>query len=199
MYHAVGNKASRFCVSKNNFEKQLTWLEENYEIVKLSELKENSTYQVVLTFDDVEGRNFYNNAFQILKKHNAKANIYTYTKGISSLKNLKEIVKSDLIEAGSHSITHSNFKKLGEYVQYHEITYSKIVLEEKLGVKINSFAFPYGKYTKKAIEYGKKAGYSLFLTTNSRYSKWPDKIGRVDINGFWDFDKFKRVMRKEMR
>jgi peptidoglycan/xylan/chitin deacetylase (PgdA/CDA1 family) len=199
MYHAVGDKASRFCVSKDNFEKQLTWLKENYEIVKLSELKENSTCQVVLTFDDIEGKNFYNHAFPILKKHNAKADIYTFTRGISSLKTLKELAKSELIEAGSHSITHRDFKKLGEYMQYHEVTYSKILLEEKLGVKISSFAFPYGKYTETAVKYGKKAGYSLFLTTDSRYSKWPDKIGRVDIDGFWDFDKFKRVMRKEMR
>jgi len=202
LYHDVGKKASMFCQEKKNFEEQLKWLKENYSLVKLSELTPDSTYQVVLTFDGAAG-NFSKTIFPILKKYGIKADAYIVFNEIGNNErewnDLKKIADDNLIEFGSHSMTHKHINNLGFYAQDYELSGSKTLLEEKLNIKIDSFAWPYGDYTKKLIEYGKKAGYEKFLTTNSMHSYWPDEIGRITINGCWDFNKFIRAIRKRMR
>mgnify|MGYP001314418087 CR=1 FL=1 len=76
------------------------------------------------------------------------------------------ILQSSGMEIGSHSLTHPNFNDLTKVQMDEEFYLSKNFIEEKIGVKISSFSFPYGSYTNKAIDLARKAGYKFLYTSD---------------------------------
>ncbi len=65
---------------------------------------------------------------------------------------LKFISKDNLIEIGSHGLTHSNLDMLNEQDLKAELLKSKKLLEEAIGKEITSIAFPDGAYNEKVKE-----------------------------------------------
>jgi len=57
---------------------------------------------------------------------------------------LRELVASNLIEIGGHTVTHSSLGALSPQDQQREIISGKKWLEQNLGRKITSFAYPFG-------------------------------------------------------
>ena len=73
------------------------------------------------------------------------------------------LTKGELIEAGSHTVTHSALSGLPPDCQRDEIRRSKAVLEELLGRSVTSFAFPYGRacdYTPETVNLVREAGFT---------------------------------------
>jgi peptidoglycan/xylan/chitin deacetylase (PgdA/CDA1 family) len=83
---------------------------------------------------------------------------------------------------GSHSHNHLDLTSLNVDKMTNELTYSKKILEDKIGVKIKNFSYPYGKVNnfvyRKTKEIFEKA------TTINR--------GRFDIN-IHDFHLIPRI------
>ena len=77
-----------------------------------------------------------------------------------SWQEITNLEKSGLIEIGSHTINHLSLPSQTSAVQRDEIIRSKKILEDKLGIKINSFAYPYGKLDESLINMVKEAGYT---------------------------------------
>lgn len=67
---------------------------------------------------------------------------------------------------GSHSDTHLSFQKLSDTATLEELKYSKNKLEEILGVPVEDFAFPGGKFFKKHIDFAKSMGYENISTSD---------------------------------
>jgi peptidoglycan/xylan/chitin deacetylase (PgdA/CDA1 family) len=68
------------------------------------------------------------------------------------------------MEIGSHTVNHKILSQLDDSSQLYEIAHSKKILEAKLKQPIHSIAYPVGRqncYTKKTLEYSKKAGYLI--------------------------------------
>lgn len=124
---------------------------------------------VILTFDDGY-RDFYTDVFPILKKNNVKAVVYVVPNFLDRPNNLdtwmlKEIVKSGLVEIGAHTMDHSYLAGLSRPRIEYEVIQSKKYLEKLLGIKINTFAYPYGAFNNTAIDVVKKAGFRSAVTT----------------------------------
>lgn len=95
------------------------------------------------------------------------------------------------VEIGSHSVSHASLSKRKgrsdmEFDAFlrEEMGRSKAVLEEKLGVSVKAFAYPYGQYGKDAQAVGKELGYEALFTVNGQISdiQTPaDAIGRFVI------------------
>ena len=85
------------------------------------------------------------------------------THRLMTVKELKELSNSKLIEIGSHTKTHSCLSKENFESQQVEITGSKLILEKMLKKKINFISYPYGE--KKDINEN-----TLSITENSKYS-----------------------------
>lgn len=137
---------------------------------------------VILTFDD--GYNdFYTDVFPILKKYQIKAVAFIVPNFLDRSNNittrqLEEIAKSGLVEIGAHTMDHSYLTGLPlKRVQY-EVEESKKYLENLLGIKIVSFAYPYGAFDNQAIDVVKKAGFRSAVTT-------VPGIFSMDINRFF--------------
>ncbi|MBI3486182.1 polysaccharide deacetylase family protein [Candidatus Daviesbacteria bacterium] len=155
-----------------------TLVQAGYSFITASELadildgiKPAPSKPVMLTFDDGY-RDFYIDAFPILKKYNVKAVNYVVS-GFINLPNnltdaqLKEIVESGLVEIGAHTVHHLALAGLSDSQLAFEVGQSKIQLEQHLGFPITAFAYPYGSFDIHAIQSVKQAGFRTAVSTLS--------------------------------
>src|SRR5207253_879407 len=73
-----------------------------------------------------------------------------------------ELSKSELIEIGAHTVTHPMLSELSIDQQRAEIRSSKQMLEEMIGRRVSSFAYPYGttdSYTAGTVASVREAGF----------------------------------------
>lgn len=92
---------------------------------------------------------------------------------------------SGLISIGSHSVTHRMISSLTEEEARRELYQSRNELESLLGRKIKHFAFPYGNFNLKVVEWAREAGYERVFTNlpTLAYSEKEEYVtGRVWAN-----------------
>ena len=77
-------------------------------------------------------------------------------------------ISSDLIQIGSHTLSHPMLPLLPEDEVRRELLVSRIVLEEILSQKVNLFSFPYGAFDPKLISLCRDAGYVRAFITHPR-------------------------------
>jgi peptidoglycan/xylan/chitin deacetylase (PgdA/CDA1 family) len=139
----------------------------------------------ILTFDD-GWKSQHEVAWPILKKFNYPVTLFIYTEGIrpghfSGGESMSWDQLAEMRDAGvdiqGHTATHSDLrkpydkvakKKLSpeEYEEWlqKEIAGSKQMIEQKLGVKVNCFAVPYGFHNDHIRDVVMKAGYEAVFT-----------------------------------
>jgi peptidoglycan/xylan/chitin deacetylase (PgdA/CDA1 family) len=139
----------------------------------------------ILTFDD-GWKSQHEVAWPILKKFNYPVTLFIYTEGIrpghfSGGESMSWDQLAEMRDAGidiqGHTATHSDLrrpydkvakKKLNpeEYEEWlqKEIVGSKQMIEQKLGVKVNCFAVPYGFHNDHIRDVVMKAGYEAVFT-----------------------------------
>lgn len=141
----------------------------------------------IITFDDgFKSDIIY--ALPLLLKYEAKAIFFIVTEyvgkeGYMNWNDIRILHKSGM-EIGSHSKTHPNFKELNFTQICDELISSKNKIEQELGIKISSFAFPYGFYNNLAVNLANKLGYAfVYISDHGLISKESQKsLPRNSIN-----------------
>lgn len=189
-YHRVlpKEKMKNLAVNDNfidteTFKKQLELFSRKYRCVTnldIAESIENGSRldprSVCITFDDGFADN-YKYVFPLLEKYGLKAVFYIASsrirfnetnKEFMSLEELKELV-SHGHSIGAHTISHRILSRLSPEEVETEIVGSKRELEEKLNIRVVSFAYPHGKAgdipTAICEPILKKHGFSMAVTT----------------------------------
>lgn len=198
MYHAVHvmdpSEASNanLIVAPDNFEAQIKAMvdagyyfltpEEAYKAFTENALPAKKV--VWLTFDD-GNEDFYTIAYPILKKYKAKAtnNIITgFVKkgnaGNLTVKQMKEMMAHGM-SFQSHTVNHPDLSATDKATQKVELTDSIDFLENKLNTKVNTIAYPSGRYNQMTLDLAKKT-YKLGLTTNEGLAS--SKDGLLSLN-----------------
>ena len=80
---------------------------------------------------------------------------------------IKAMADSGHIEFGGHTLTHPHLDSLTKEEQRKEINENKAQLENILGKKLVSFAYPYGSWNEDSKTLAKEAGYDFAVATNS--------------------------------
>ena len=124
---------------------------------------------IILTFDDGH-RDFYTDVFPLLKKYNIRATAYIVPgllekNDFMTREQLKEVVSSNLVEIGAHSVNHISLKGKSTIEVENEIEKSKEILENDYKIKVFSFAYPYGAFDLQAINLVKSAGFTTSVST----------------------------------
>lgn len=150
---------------KNNGYKFI-WPKEIPEILKNKDLQ--SEKYIVISFDDGY-KDFYTDAYPILKRHNIKAvNYIPYyfldKPNYMSSEDVKKIAAEGLVEIGSHTLRHTSLTSVSKEIAFEEILNSKKYLETKFEIEVKSFAYPYGFYDKDIANMVEKAGYTNAVT-----------------------------------
>jgi peptidoglycan/xylan/chitin deacetylase (PgdA/CDA1 family) len=95
----------------------------------------------------------------------AAATEHAPTRRALSLEELRSLDDSGLIEIGAHSLTHPLLPGLTTEAQQWEIQRSKASLEEALGHRVTSFAYPYGAYEPATLAIVQRSGFDRACTT----------------------------------
>jgi peptidoglycan/xylan/chitin deacetylase (PgdA/CDA1 family)/SAM-dependent methyltransferase len=80
-----------------------------------------------------------------------------------SLQEVATLLRGELVEVGAHTVTHPALSALSVASQRNEIQQSKNRLEEILGRRVTSFAYPYGTqkdYTTETVALVREAGFA---------------------------------------
>jgi len=193
MYHKIENsdKTKTDVVSPAFFRKHMKYLKEHgYNVIPLKDFlkaKGNCPNNaclprktVILTFDDGYENN-YTYAFPVLKEFGYPATIFISPDLIGKEKDgsrflnwrqLREMRDEGIIDYGSHGMTQAYLPDISYEDQLYEIGRSKILLEKKLGVRIECFSYPVGGFDEKIKEEVKKAGYQCAVTTNRGHDRF---------------------------
>ena len=139
-----------------------------------------STQSAILTFDDGY-EDFYTDVFPLLKKYHMRATIYVIydyigRKGFLNEEQIKTLAESDLIEIGSHTLDHIYLKQAPKDYADKQIIESKKKFEEKFGIKIYTFAYPYGAFNNDNIASVQKAGYTAAVSVISGEMQSKDNL-----------------------
>lgn len=146
----------------------------------------------LITIDDG-----YVSAFEvarpILKEFGYPWTFFIYTKyvgtgGKSVAWEQLAALREEGVEIGAHTISHLSLRETrGKSPEaydkwlHDEIIGSKELLEKKLGIKCDIFAYPEGKYSPKVLEVVKAAGFSAAFTVYGQrvtHGAASDRIGR---------------------
>jgi peptidoglycan/xylan/chitin deacetylase (PgdA/CDA1 family) len=166
----------------------------------------------VITFDD-GWKSQYEVAWPILKKFGYPVTMFIYTEGVrgGSLGGGEAITWEQLadmrdngVDIQAHSATHQDLREghnimlvsggkrtktkltgppYEEWVQ-NEVVGSKQLLEQRLGIKVNCFAVPFGSYNEHVKEIARNAGYEAMFTVYGQpitFTSATDSLGRYAI------------------
>jgi len=178
LYHFVGRAAlewdgastTRYNVTADDFDAQLALLHRlGYQTVTVGEIAAALRGESVLperpiaiTLDDgwIEQ---YSIALPLLQKYGMRATFYilsSYTRGERYVTwEQLEALRDAGMEIGSHTRTHVNLTAISEEEASHEIFGSKSALEAKLGITVESLAYPFGLYSDSTVALTRQAGY----------------------------------------
>jgi len=193
------------------FSEQMRWLRnQGYRSLDLSSALAALTSgadlskTVVLTFDDGY-RDFYTEAMDVLKQCGFTATIFLATDRIrqtsARIEGADYLTWNDVrelhregIRFGSHTVTHADLRSLEPEDLEFEIGQSKEIIEQNLGVAIDSFSYPFSfpeedknlaRFLEDLLEnFGFECGVSTILGRASRRSN-KFFLPRLPINS-WD-------------
>jgi peptidoglycan/xylan/chitin deacetylase (PgdA/CDA1 family) len=78
---------------------------------------------------------------------------------------LRSVAASDLLELGSHTLTHPFLSRLSREAQEEEIIGSRRLLAELSGRSVRYFAYPAGDYSRETLDVVRKADYEAAFAT----------------------------------
>lgn len=194
MYHSVHPKYPG-SVTPEMFEKQMALLASEYLTCPLTEIpdyqkgsvEKSSKRNVVVTFDDGY-QDVLRFALPVLEHYNIPATVFMCTRYIDESEatlappesgmykglevmtwlDLDRLVKSELIQLGSHTHSHVELRGLSVERLKEEIETPKHMLESRLGVDVRSFAYPWGQrfnFDDAASEAVSAGGFELAVST----------------------------------
>ena len=161
-----------------SFDRQLALLRrEGFQPANLDDLiagPSSLAKRVVVTFDDAF-LNVLENGLEPLRRHQVSA-IQFVVADLIGQRNEWDVQKGDVAEKlmdaaqikewlaagneiGSHSSSHRNLKRLSPKEAREEIFGSKKKLEDRFGVEIRHFAYPFGGWTSAVRDLVAEAGY----------------------------------------
>lgn len=163
--------------------------EEAYKALTENVLPENKKV-VWLTFDD-SLRDFYNNAFPLLKKYEMKATNNVITgfveigrEDILTLDEMKEMKKENM-SFEDHTVNHPDLSVTDSGQVTNELKDSKDFLDKNLSQETTTVAYPSGRYTDTTLQIAESLGYKMGLTTNNGLASLSNgllSLNRVRVN-----------------
>lgn len=207
IYHRVGGGAvSEIDLPADEFDRQMAWLSDTGRVISLDDavdLLESpeasdpsdlslapADNPVVVTFDDGTA-DLADVALPILARHEIPATVYLATRHIDeqipwpadgvplSWAGAQEMVGSGLVTVGSHTHSHALLDRLAPDAVADELDRSKQLIEDKLGVPAEHFAYPKAVPPERAeVEDLVRSRFHSAALAGNR----PNAFGRTDLH-----------------
>jgi peptidoglycan/xylan/chitin deacetylase (PgdA/CDA1 family) len=215
MYHNLATAAGFNTVSRENFLRQMDWLQANgYRVASMDDYvralsqPKPDPRAVALTFDDAY-QSFLAVALPILQGHSFHATVYVPTQFVGRSNTwdnaefpildwagLKELAHISGVTVGSHGTSHRPLRSLPPAQLLEEVAQSKTELEENLDLPVRHFSYPYGQlrdFSRRCQDAVAHAGYhsacsTLWNRTNSQAHRYA--LHRLEIEPQDDIQRF---------
>jgi peptidoglycan/xylan/chitin deacetylase (PgdA/CDA1 family) len=194
-YHVLGQPPEgapypELYVGRNDFSKQMDWLEENgYQAVTLEQVQEAWYHggklppkPIVLSFDDGY-RPQFTFALPTLREHGWAGVLNLKAEGSELYEsNVKAMIAAGW-ELAAHTIHHLDLTELGPAELEEEVAGSRKMLQREYKVPVNNFCYPAGKFDETVIEAVEAAGYTGATTEISGFAEKnkPFELARLEI------------------
>jgi peptidoglycan/xylan/chitin deacetylase (PgdA/CDA1 family) len=235
-YHSVHPTAGYGSVTPDQFEAQLRFLADSCDVVPLADVLSAAGRQldrptVAITFDDGYADN-HSIVMPALLRYGFPATFFvttglvdhdpatlarfSYLLGVppGEIETLGWAELAEMRDAGmgigAHTVSHPNFMHGSPSDTLMEMQQSKATLEDRLGLHVDSFAYPFGKpgqhLTSATAELASEAGFDVAVTTLFRRVRTADSslliprfhvtrdsmvvfeaklLGKLDVIGAW--------------
>ena len=205
MYHSITTGVAqgfrRFAVDPGEFAAQMDYLDAGgYRPVTAAELAASRSGRalpprpVVLTFDDAY-TDFYTAALPVLRKHGFRATLYVPTayvgatarflgscgeggRAVLSWQALRDVA-AEGVEVAAHSHTHPQLDRVPAPVITDEVSRSRHLLEDSLGLPVEGFAYPFGYWNRAARAAVAAAGYGYAVAVAELVTAPGDDVLRL--------------------
>jgi peptidoglycan/xylan/chitin deacetylase (PgdA/CDA1 family)/2-polyprenyl-3-methyl-5-hydroxy-6-metoxy-1,4-benzoquinol methylase len=221
MYHRVAKygpaELAPYRIAPEAFERQLAWLQrygfhsisldEFFELWFTQNIRHIPGKPIVLTFDDAYA-DFYHNAWPLLRRYGFGATIFVPTDYVGgsadwdiSYGSPAQIMSWDQIielhgwgiHFGSHSCGHKLLTKLSKRNAREDATNSSKILNDKLGIEVSGYCYPYASASADLRRMIERAGYRFAVGGtggNPPDREDPFYIPRIEIFGSDSMDDF---------
>lgn len=209
LYHHISKekKSDRYYVTPKHFEEQMEVLKKlGYQTITIKRLSDVLSRggtlpdrPVVITFDD-GNLDVFENAYPIMEKLDFVGSVYIVSNRLKSdgylqKKQLTEMIESGW-EVGSHSFSHADLVQNHAIIR-QEILQSRLDLEKSLGIKVYTFAYPFGLLdwyvSRKVYEYGYKAGLGVGIRSEHNLGEMYN-LSRREVQGDYDLEEFQALL-----
>lgn len=130
--------------------------------------------------DDIDMNKLFNALSEMLESRSGKALrdicVEDDWSGIVSWEQLKEAVKFNRIDVGSHTVDHWRLDSLSETQIIVQLQQSKMRIEEELATQCQYFCYPNGNYSELAVSLTKESGYRAAFATKGKLCKVNDDL-----------------------
>jgi len=197
-YHGITD------AQRPRFRRQMEWLKSHTEVVPVAQARSGSgsDRRVCITFDDAF-ESVRRNAVPILEELALPATIFAVSGNLGrqpewemepdcpdreecvmSAEQLLEL-PGELIEVGSHTVSHRSLVTLSTEELRRELTDSKHQLEDILSKPVDSLSVPFGEWTKRTVQAAREVGYRTVLTCEPEVIRPSDNtfhFGRFEVS-----------------
>jgi len=209
LYHHISKEknSDRYYVTPKHFEEQMGVLKKlGYQSITIKRmadvLSRGGTLPdrpVVITFDD-GNLDVYENAYPIMEKLGFIGSVYIVSNRLKSEAFLQKKQLSEMIESGwevgSHSFSHTDLVNNHAAIR-QEVLQSRLDLEKALGIKVYTFAYPFGLLdwyvSRKVYEYGYKAGLGVGIGSEHSLGTMYN-LSRREVYGDYDLEEFQALL-----
>jgi peptidoglycan/xylan/chitin deacetylase (PgdA/CDA1 family) len=183
LYHRIGDGPGEIELRAEEFAVQMAYLSERENVLSLDTLLDGSTGGgVIVTFDDGTS-DFHEFVLPILVGMRVPATLYLATSLVReeggdglTWRQLEDARDTGLVTIGSHTHSHADLSKLDERSSEDEMSRSKGLIEDRLGVECRHFAYPWSVASPAAD----RAARRIFRT--AALESWrTNRTGRVDL------------------
>lgn len=175
--------------------------------------QELPTKPIALTFDDGY-EDFHREALPRLAAHGATATLFVTTGWLADAgryasgrpldrtltwRQLEETAAAG-IEVGAHSHSHPQLDQLPDHLLHEELATSRGLLEDRLGRRVASLAYPYGYSSRRVRRAAAAVGYEhAAAVANAAAGKGADAyaVPRLTVRRSTGSDRFRRIAEQQ--
>lgn len=180
MYHNVvaSRSTDKYSAPVAMLRKHLALIsQKGYKVISLSELLTLGVQHersVVITFDDGL-RSAFEYAFPLLRDAGFRAEFFISTAYIGERERVSWANLHEMQRAGmgiqSHGHFHVDLSRLRRESLLKQLTWSRQLLEQRLGIAVEFFSVPYGLLPPESLEAAEMAGYRGVCTSGNWVAK----------------------------